>query len=41
VVTGTYSSVFIAAPIIVDWEKWSQTRKRGVKKTMVKAGAGR
>jgi preprotein translocase subunit SecF len=41
VVTGTYSSVFVAAPIIVDWENWSQARQRGPKKAVVKAGAGR
>jgi preprotein translocase SecF subunit len=41
VVTGTYSSVFVAAPIIVDWEAWSQARQRGGKKAVVKAGAGR
>ena len=37
VVTGTYSSVFVAAPIIVDWENWSQARQRGGKKAVVKA----
>jgi preprotein translocase subunit SecF len=41
VVTGTYSSVFVAAPIIVDWENWGQARQRGAKKTVVKASAGR
>jgi preprotein translocase subunit SecF len=41
VVTGTYSSIFVAAPIIVDWEAWSQARQRGGKKVVVKAGAGR
>ena len=45
VVTGTYSSVFVAAPIIVDWEAWSQGRQRGgtraPKNPLVKAGAGR
>ena len=41
VVTGTYSSVFVAAPIIVDWEGWSQARQRGAKKAVAKAGAGR
>ena len=24
VVTGTYSTIFVAAPIILDWEAWSQ-----------------
>jgi len=41
VVTGTYSSVFVAAPIIVDWENWSQARRRAGKKAVVKAGAAR
>jgi preprotein translocase subunit SecF len=41
VVTGTYSTVFVAAPIILDWENWSQARQRGGKKAVVKAGAGR
>ncbi len=36
VVTGTYSSVFVAAPIVVDWENWAQSRGR-VKKAAVKA----
>src|SRR5262245_26348987 len=40
VVTGTYSSVFVAAPIIVDWEAWSQSRQRTGKKAVAKAGAG-
>ena len=41
VVTGTYSSVFVAAPIIVDWEAWSQRaagEKAVAKKAVVKAG---
>ena len=41
VVTGTYSSIFVAAPIIVDWEAWSQARERHGKKRVAKAGAGR
>jgi SecD/SecF fusion protein len=41
VVTGTYSTVFVAAPIILDWESWSQAGQRGGKKAVVKAGAGR
>ena len=40
VVTGTYSTIFVAAPIILDWETWSQPRQRGGKKAVVKAGAG-
>jgi preprotein translocase SecF subunit len=39
VVTGTYSTVFVAAPIILDWENWTQARQRGGKKAVVKAGA--
>ncbi len=40
VVTGTYSTIFVAAPIILDWEDWSEPRRRGAKKAVVKAGAG-
>jgi preprotein translocase SecF subunit len=40
VVTGTYSTIFVAAPIILDWETWSQPRQRGGKKAVVKAAAG-
>lgn len=35
VITGTYSSVFVAAPIVVDWENWAQARGRA-KKAVVK-----
>ena len=41
VVTGTYSSVFVAAPIIVDWAAWSEARQRRGKKAVAKAGVGR
>jgi preprotein translocase subunit SecF len=41
VVTGTYSSIFVAAPLIVDWEAWVQGRERQGKKAVAKAGAGR
>ncbi len=41
VVTGTYSSIFVAAPLIVDWEAWVQARQRHGKKAVAKAGAGR
>ncbi len=41
VVTGTYSSIFVAAPIIVDWEAWSQARERRGKKAVAKAPAAR
>ncbi|MGH7268683.1 MAG: protein translocase subunit SecF [Candidatus Rokuibacteriota bacterium] len=34
VVTGTYSTVFVAAPIIVDWENWLQGRQRKPKKAV-------
>jgi preprotein translocase subunit SecF len=36
VITGTYSSVFVAAPIVVDWENWVQGRGR-LKKAAIKA----
>lgn len=41
VVTGTYSSIFVAAPIIVDWEAWLLARQRRGKKSVAKAAAGR
>jgi preprotein translocase subunit SecF len=41
VVTGTYSSIFVAAPIVVDWQAWSEARQRRPKKAVAKAGAGR
>jgi preprotein translocase subunit SecF len=28
IVSGTYSSIFNAAPVLVDWHKWSDKRKR-------------
>jgi preprotein translocase subunit SecF len=36
VITGTYSSVFVAAPIVVDWENWLASRGRA-KKAVAKA----
>jgi preprotein translocase SecF subunit len=41
VVTGTYSSIFVAAPLIVDWEAWVESRDRQGKKAVAKASAGR
>jgi preprotein translocase SecF subunit len=41
VVTGTYSSIFVAVPIVVDWEAWSEARQIRGKKAVAKAGAGR
>ena len=41
VVTGTYSSICVAAPIIVDWEAWLEARQRRGKKSVARAGAGR
>jgi preprotein translocase SecF subunit len=41
VVTGTYSSIFVAAPIVVDWEAWLEARQRRGKKSVARAGAGR
>ena len=31
VITGTYSSVFVAVPIVVDWENWLARRERAKK----------
>jgi len=36
VITGTYSSVFVAVPIVVDWENWL-TRRERAKKAVAKA----
>jgi preprotein translocase subunit SecF len=36
VITGTYSSVFVAVPIVVDWENWLGRRERA-KKAVAKA----
>jgi preprotein translocase SecF subunit len=36
VITGTYSSVFVAVPIVVDWENWLARRERA-KKAVAKA----
>jgi preprotein translocase SecF subunit len=41
VVVGTYSTIFVAAPIILDWEAWSQKGPSAGKKAVVKVGAGR
>lgn len=41
VVVGTYSTIFVAAPIVLDWEAWTQRRQPGGKKAVVKVGAGR
>jgi preprotein translocase SecF subunit len=41
VVTGTYSSIFVAAPLIVDWEAWVRSRERPGKKAVAKAATGR
>lgn len=41
IVTGTYSTIFVAVPIIVDWDAWLQARQRRGKKAVAKAGAGR
>ena len=32
VVVGTYSTIFVAAPIVLDWETWSQRRQPGRQK---------
>jgi preprotein translocase SecF subunit len=40
VITGTYSSVFVAAPIIVDWENWSIGRQRPGRKAVRASAKG-
>ncbi|MBI2460542.1 MAG: protein translocase subunit SecF, partial [Candidatus Rokubacteria bacterium] len=35
-ITGTYSSVFVAAPLVVDWEARAEARARG-RKAVAKA----
>lgn len=37
VLTGTYSTTYIAAAIMVDWTHWAQQRRRGTKKAVAKA----
>ena len=29
VITGTYSSIFVASPMLVEWQNWSERRARG------------
>ncbi|HLC42107.1 MAG TPA: protein translocase subunit SecF, partial [Methylomirabilota bacterium] len=36
-VTGTYSTIYIAGSIIVDWTAWAEARAHRVKKAVVKA----
>jgi len=37
VITGTYSTTYVAAAVMVDWTIWAQTRRRGQKKAVAKA----
>jgi preprotein translocase subunit SecF len=37
VVTGTYSTIYIAGSLIVDWTNWVEGRARRGKKVMAKA----
>lgn len=37
VITGTYSTIYIAGALIVDWTEWAEARSRRVKKAVAKA----
>jgi preprotein translocase subunit SecF len=37
VITGTYSTTYVAAAVMVDWTLWAQERRRGQKKAVAKA----
>jgi preprotein translocase SecF subunit len=37
VVAGTYSTIYIAAALIVDWTQWEDQRRRATKKVVAKA----
>jgi preprotein translocase subunit SecF len=37
VITGTYSTIYVAGAVIVDWTLWAQSRRRGHKKAVAKA----
>ncbi|MBI3028204.1 MAG: protein translocase subunit SecF [Candidatus Rokubacteria bacterium] len=39
VVTGTYSTIYIAGALIVDWTIWAEARARRAKKAVAKAGS--
>ena len=39
VVTGTYSTIYIAGALIVDWTVWVEARARRAKKAVAKAGS--
>jgi preprotein translocase SecF subunit len=41
VITGTYSTTYIAAALVVDWTQYVEGRLRARKKSMVKAGEAR
>jgi preprotein translocase SecF subunit len=37
VIAGTYSTIYIAAALIVDWTQWESARRRAAKKVVAKA----
>jgi preprotein translocase subunit SecF len=39
VLTGTYSTIYIAGALIVDWTAWVEARARRGKKAVAKAGS--
>lgn len=39
VITGTYSTIYIAGALIVDWTAWAEARARRAKKAIAKAGS--
>ena len=41
VITGTYSTVYVAGALVVDWTQYVEGRLRARKKGMVKAGEAR
>jgi preprotein translocase subunit SecF len=39
IIIGTYSSVFIASPIVLGWQNYSESRKRGTSAPAPRAAA--
>ncbi|MBI2155228.1 MAG: protein translocase subunit SecF [Candidatus Rokubacteria bacterium] len=39
VITGTYSTIYIAGALIVDWTAWAEARAQRAKKAVAKAGS--
>ncbi len=39
VITGTYSTIYIAGALIVDWTAWAEARAQRAKKAIAKAGS--